>query len=243
MPPENPAVLIPPLPEAPCETGAPLGKQGRFCRVFSGRAGAPHPSLVEANRLKASLCSVCPQARAHGRAAEYCSVPRTRAACPPAGAAREDALVGRCAGTCRIMGDRCGLKAAAVRAGLFPGWAFSGCFNPCSEGCRRKGCQVGLQDRVCSKREPDRGEWLLVYFLGRVKELFALEVIFWRVFTCTFLSAELRRHLIKSVVCQEQADCRGEGAVCVDLSRQCCRPGSGGPQALNPLGFLIITAL
>lgn len=41
-----------------------------------------------------------------------------------------------------------------------------------SEGCGRKSCQVVLEDRVCSKREPGRDEWLLVYFL------FALEVIF-----------------------------------------------------------------
>lgn len=55
-------------------------------------------------------------------------------------------------------------------------------------------------------------------FLGRVEKLFALEVIFWQVFICTFLSAELRRHLIKSVACQEQADCREEGgSLCVSV--------------------------
>lgn len=107
------------------------------------------------------------------------------------------------------------------------------------ECCRRNCCQVVVEeDRICSRRKPGRGECLLVYFLGGVEKLFALEVNFWQVFICTFLSAHLRRHLIKSMACQEQADCGEEGeCVCVYLSRQCCSPGSGVPWALSPLYF------
>lgn len=75
------------------------------------------------------------------------------------------------------MGDCRNLKAATVHAVLFPARArdFSGCFNHVglvsSEGCGRRSCQVVSEDRVCSKRGPGRGEWLLVYFFlggGRV---------------------------------------------------------------------------
>lgn len=47
-------------------------------------------------------------------------------------------------------------------------------------------------------------------FFGE-KKLFALEVVFWQMFICTFLSADLRRHLIKSMACREQAGCGEEG--------------------------------
>lgn len=80
--------------------------------------------------------------------------------------------------------------------------------------------------------------------LRRVEKLFALEVIFWQGFICTFLLTDLRRHLIKSMVCQEQADCREKGeCVCAYLSRQCCSPDSATPPALIPLLFLIMTTL
>lgn len=39
------------------------------------------------------------------------------------------------------------------------------------EGCGRKSRQVVVEeDGVCSRREPGRGEWLLVYFGGGVGE-------------------------------------------------------------------------
>lgn len=49
-----------------------------------------------------------------------------------------------------------------------------------------------------------------------MEKLFAVEVIFWQGFIYTFFSTDLRRHLIKSMACQEQAACGEEGErVCV----------------------------
>lgn len=106
------------------------------------------------------------------------------------------------------------------------------------EGCGRKGHQVVAEEEeegVCSRKEPGRGEWLLVLFFGgEVEKLFALEVIFWQGFMCTFLSTDLRRCLIKSVVCQERADCGEEGervcvcvCICQDNAAVLTVPGLG----------------
>lgn len=45
VPPENPAVLIPPLPEGPCETGAPLypWQPRALLQGFLGVSGCPPP--------------------------------------------------------------------------------------------------------------------------------------------------------------------------------------------------------
>lgn len=100
------------------------------------------------------------------------------------------------------------------------------------EGCGRKSRQVVVEeDGVCFRREPGRREWLPVYFLWVAEKLFALQVIFWQGFICSSLSTDLRRHLIKSMACQTQADCGEEASVCVSIktmlqSWPCCSSGS-----------------
>lgn len=108
-----------------------LGSQGHFCRVFFGWAGASHPSLVEIKSVKALLCSarhVSPKPQGSRRPASgirpYCRILQ----CSPGqgqlvflpGPTGKDAVVGRCWGTCQIMGDCRNLKAATVRAVLLP---------------------------------------------------------------------------------------------------------------------------
>lgn len=165
--------LRPPLlPEGPLplERRSPstLDSQGHFCGVFSGQAGASRPSLVGINRDKWWLrCARrarpqpglrCP-APGTGPTAGYCSVPWARAARPPARAAGEDALVGRCGGTCQITGEPRSFQGSSRGAGLLPAggtgflWVFQSMMS--REGCGRKNRQVVVKEEgICSRREP-----------------------------------------------------------------------------------------
>lgn len=92
------------------------------------------------------------------------------------------------------MGDCRNFKAAAMHAVLFPvrAWVFSVCFNSCRAGEQRGLREKELPGSIWRTGSALRGSLAKVngfyssVFLGGVEKLFALEVIFWRVFICTF---------------------------------------------------------